>query len=359
MDLFVSRTTLFRKFSALALLLAISGPASAEQAMTFETRCAGNAVESCYVVATGTIEPDTAQRFQDFYEAFLHEGNRVLFDSQGGDLAAGMALGRLIREQQFETRVGRWNPDALWEDAVDVTECSSACAYAFLGGTIRQVPEGNRLGFHQFYLDASRVPTQVAGSTLVQVMSETQRLSGDIVFYLIEMGIDARLFSLGSQAEQAGMIYPEPQQMLDFDLVTPLGYGPFFLEPFRNGIVAASRRIGPTRAYDEMTQLTALCRGGVPSLLISARYSIEHFEPAVFELHDGREFEVGHANMIARGERSVEITLTSDQASALVDTEAFIVMVRRQRWAGGNVAGRFTLQEMDRKMMASAFRHCI
>ncbi|MCC5956899.1 MAG: hypothetical protein JJU07_12410 [Natronohydrobacter sp.] len=352
-------TTLFHIFSVPALLWVLSGMASADQAMTFETRCAGNAVESCYVVATGTIQPDTAQQFKDFYEAFLHEGNRVLFDSQGGDLAAGMALGRLIREKQFETRVGRWDIDALWGDAVDDTECSSACAYAFLGGTIRQVPEGNRLGFHQFYLDASMVPVQVAGSALVQVMAETQRLSGDIVFYLIEMGVDARLFSLGSQTEQAGMIYPDPQQMLDFDLVTPLGYGPFFLEPFRDGIVAASRRIGPTRAYDEMTQLTALCRGGVPSLLVSARNSIEHFEPAVFELHDGREFEVGHDDMIARGERAVEITLTSNQASALVSTEAFDVIIRRQRWAGGNVAGRFKLQEMDRKMIASAFRHCI
>lgn len=350
-----------RHLTAVAFWIAgcCAGAVLADQPMSFENDCEGNSAASCVIVASGIIQPDTAQDFLAFMETEYSDGNRVLFDSQGGDLAAGMALGRLIREQQFETQVGRWEIDGAFGNIEDGAECSSACAFAFLGGTIRQVPEGNRLGFHQFYLDASRVPVQVAGSALVQVMAETQRLSGDIVFFLIEMGVDARLFSLGSQAEQAGMIYPEPQQMLDFDLVTPDAFGAFFLEPFRNGIVAASRRTGPTRLYDEMTQLTALCRGGVPALLVSANGFMENAAPATVYLDDGRYFSVGRERIKTRGESAIEVTLTSAEKDALATAQEFNIHVARAQVYGGNIRGGFNLNAMDRNMIAAAFRHCI
>ncbi|MCC5966126.1 MAG: hypothetical protein JJU24_08310 [Natronohydrobacter sp.] len=350
-----------RHLTAVALWIAVgcAGAVLADQPMSFENDCAGNSAASCVIVASGIIQSDTAQDFLAFMETEYSDGSRVLFDSQGGDLAAGMALGRLIREQQFETQVGRWEIDGAFGNVVDGAECSSACAYAFLGGTIRQVPEGNQLGFHQFYLDASMVPVQVAGSALVQVMAETQRRSGDIVFYLIEMGVDARLFSLGSQAEQAGMIYPEPQQMLDFDLVTPDAFGAFFLEPFRNGVVAASRRTGPTRLYDEMTQLTALCRGGVPALLVSAHGSMENAAPATVYLDDGRAFDVRRDKITTRGESAVELTLTSAEGAAIASAQGFAISVTRGQSSGGEIKGGFNLNAMDRNMIAAAFRHCI
>ncbi|MCC5956898.1 MAG: hypothetical protein JJU07_12405 [Natronohydrobacter sp.] len=333
--------------------------ALADEPMSFTNDCAGNSAASCVIVARGVIQPDTATRFHAFLKDEFSDGNIVLFDSQGGDLAAGMELGRVIREAQFETRVGRWEIDGVFGEVVDDTECSSACAYAFLGGTIRQVPEGNRLGFHQFYLDASMVPVQVAGSALVQVMAETQRLSGDIVFYLIEMGVDARLFSLGSQTEQAGMIYPEPQKMLDFDLITPDGFGAFFLEPFRNGILAASRRTGPTRLYDEMTQLTALCRGGVGSLLVSANGWMEDVGPATVYLSDGSFFSIGRDRITTRGESAVEVTLAAAESAAFAKADGVEISVGRSQASGGEIKGGINLSAMDRNMIAAAFRHCI
>jgi len=65
------------------------------------------------------------------------EGNVVWLASNGGDIDAGMAIGRLLRRLGISTLVGR-------DD-----QCLSACVFAFMGGERRRV-EG-RLGIHRPY----------------------------------------------------------------------------------------------------------------------------------------------------------------------------------------------------------------
>lgn len=64
------------------------------------------------------------------------DGEVVLLHSRGGNLAGGVALGKLIREYNLSTEVGGGPPvsqDEIWEWP-DAGVCESACAYAFLGG---------------------------------------------------------------------------------------------------------------------------------------------------------------------------------------------------------------------------------
>lgn len=60
----------------------------------------------------------------------------VRLDSEGGSLEAGIRIGEAIRQRSLATRVPA--------GAV----CASACVYAFLGGIIRGVEKGGRVGIH-------------------------------------------------------------------------------------------------------------------------------------------------------------------------------------------------------------------
>ena len=64
-------------------------------------------------------------------------GNTVWFASHGGDIDAGMELGRLLRKWGIFSLVGKND------------ECMSACVFAFMGGERRSV--AGRLGIHRPY----------------------------------------------------------------------------------------------------------------------------------------------------------------------------------------------------------------
>lgn len=331
--------------------------------MTFENVCAGNAAESCYIVAVGTITRDTPKAFADYLEADQHDGNKVLLHSPGGSLLAGLKLGEIIREHQLETRVGVWKKDD-WSGLVEEGGiCASACSYAFLGGTVRQVPEGNRLGFHQFFLSAPKAG-DLPADKLGEALAKTQELSSVVVRYLLEMGIDARVFVLGSGAKPDEMFFPDADQLVEFSLVTPRGFGEFFLEPYKSGLVAASKRKGETRLYDTAKQVTSYCRDGTPFLLVSADMVVpDSYMPdstLVFQT-GGQSVEVplDEKHLRRVGEHAYELTLTGDAVRLFQDAAKFEFMVNLSRADGGTVYGAVDLTDLDRRILQASFRFCI
>ena len=60
----------------------------------------------------------------------------VALDSLGGSLEAGIRIGEAIRAHALATRVPAG------------ATCASACVYAFIGGIIRTVEKGGRVGIH-------------------------------------------------------------------------------------------------------------------------------------------------------------------------------------------------------------------
>lgn len=65
----------------------------------------------------------------------------VTFDSDGGSLLAGIAIGKTIRLKSFVTAV------------IDGQRCASACALAWLGGSPRLMGTRAYIGFHAAYVD--------------------------------------------------------------------------------------------------------------------------------------------------------------------------------------------------------------
>lgn len=341
-------------FGLLALIAPIG---AAAQPMKFAFHCFANASESCFVIAAGTLDGGAADRFQTFLDGPNGvEGFQVLLDSSGGSLQEGIALGRRIRARGFHAVVGRH--DGVGLDPVKPGNCLSACAYAFLGGVGRNVPEGSRLGFHQFGLPGGAALPSAVG------LVGGQEVSGILLAYIIEMGVDPRLFVLASATPSTGMVYPSLEQRLAYDIETPRGFDRFVLEPYRAGVIAVSKRLDSPRIYDEAVQLTAFCRAKVARLLLTVRdVPAEPGLGATLDL--GPTFgarEIRPAQVSSRageGGALFEVVLAPEEAQALARAPEMLLQINAARVAGGPHWMRRNLTNSDRQTIAAAFRFCV
>lgn len=159
-------------------------------------------VEDIY--ATGEITEGTTDRLLTLVRQNKVEAAKVHFNSPGGSLAEGMKLGQAIRSLQFFTTIGVFSPK--YDPDADLNSiCASACAYSFAGGTSRFLNEyTGKLGIHQFYTPDD---ANVSGE-------DVQQVSGLIVAYLDQMGIDAKAFTISTIADREGMTWLTPDDAL-------------------------------------------------------------------------------------------------------------------------------------------------
>lgn len=125
----------------------------------------------------------------------------VTFKSPGGNPGAAMQLGRAIRRLGLNTV------------QLKTLECASACALAFVGGTNR-FAEAGAIGVHK----ASFSNPEAFGSG--DAVSFIQKLTGDIIGYLIEMGVDPGLMQVALSYDANDMRYLSSSEMEKFRVTT-------------------------------------------------------------------------------------------------------------------------------------------
>lgn len=221
--------------------------------MTFRSAHNGGNCMGCeWTAAEGVIGPDTPRRFAEFD---AKSPVRILaLHSQGGDQAAALDLGRMIREAGIATIVARTVPMAGenaqgFEDEVP-GECAGACVLAFMGGTKRTILPGSRLGL-------ARVPT---GASLASAWADIQASAGRMMVHAAEMGIDPEV--LISSREDGS----EPVHWFDDAEIAGSGLAnsaarqePWRLEPYSGGLVLTTVwHAGPFRDV----AATLFCRSG-------------------------------------------------------------------------------------------------
>ena len=124
---------------------------------------------------TGAIAEGDFVRFEDFLETTSLSPDTIRLNSPGGSVIDALAIGRAIRDAGFDTTVG--------EDGI----CLSACPYLLAAGVERSAAETAQVGVHQHYFDESTVlPAFLA-------VEDIQRGQGEVLGYLIDMGIDPAL----------------------------------------------------------------------------------------------------------------------------------------------------------------------
>ena len=354
----------FYVLSILALAGFLATAAMAKSETSFSYDCHGNALEACYLIVEGDIDDGAAERLNAMLEDGV-ETFQILLNSKGGNLAAGIAMGRVIRKYNLETRIGVYQE----MDSPTAGECLSACAYAFLGGTRRFVREGSRIGFHQFALGENPLLEGTGGLVV------GQKLSASAIAYMVEMGVDARLFTVASETGFGQMYFPDRPERQQYDVETAVGFGHFTMEPYGDGVVAASKRLGPTHAYDRVDHLTLYCRQGRAFALLTVGGE-NQWVPEPEDITAGISTSLlAQANAKAWSTLNLDrtavrtwtsvlggyIELSFDAASVLIgdDTKWFRAFLGASRAAGGWYGAAVELNQMDRDMLRTALRLCI
>ena len=101
----------------------------------------------------------------------------VVLESNGGNLLAGIRIGALIRQRGFSAVVA------------SASHCASACALAWLGGKVRYMGEGARIGFHAAFRNAGGLRIEsAAGNALVGAYLTQLGLRSEAIVYVTKSG---------------------------------------------------------------------------------------------------------------------------------------------------------------------------
>jgi hypothetical protein len=287
-----SRVPLLRRYTHILNGLAIVGgllcgsPESARAAaMEFRIGSSGSTDGLQWIVADGEIDQDTPEKFANFLRRHgpvsnINNRTEVWLNSPGGNLYAGLRLGKLIRENGLGTVVRKSVPrpgsSPQMEDEA-AGRCESACAYTFLGGLWRSADDGT-LGVHQFYTtDALSAPAEkrYTGEDLF----DEQRIVGDLAAYVVKMGVDARFLVKASATAPTGPLYYfSSDEMIAFDItLNDKKFSPWALEEYRGGVIAFSRR------KDTKVTATIFCRRDrILKLMITMPYLLPFPDPSEF-----------------------------------------------------------------------------
>jgi hypothetical protein len=265
-------------------------------------------------------------------------GYRIAFNSPGGNLVEGLKLGVTIREFGLSTSIG--TIDRTFEvvkseverntffGVVEETEesfCASACAYAFLGGASRYILNDYKIGFHKFYFDGGNSAI-LDQSSINDTLSDAQELMGALVFYLSHLGdIDTNILLEAIAADAEEMNWLSNSDAIKYKIIQNDHYEEFYLEPYKTGIVAASRIKDSSDGYrteleDIVAQATFFCKSDDFILMLSSALgddflSLNHGQVSaewLIELNNGQRLNIKSISSVRLFERNVYLDIDAN-----------------------------------------------
>jgi hypothetical protein len=171
--------TMTKKFlTAAALACALAAPTAASAANFYATKLDCGSYPNCYVMTiSGRIEEGDDAKFAQFLKQNSVNSAVIELNGPGGNLAAGLAIGRKIHESRYATIV------------TNDTMCGSVCASIWLAGSPRQYQGKSRIGFHSaFTVDKKGkvIGTSGVGNAVVGAYYAHLGLSDAAIVYLTE-----------------------------------------------------------------------------------------------------------------------------------------------------------------------------
>ena len=204
---------LARVLGTLAAALLAALPAHADNTgrpMTFEWGVVYG--DQPAIFAEGDFTPDTPAAFKSFLARSGQptRDRMIYFSSLGGDLSAGMEVGKIVRKAELNTGVARASRDPGQANLIDLDfnsrvypgHCISACSLAFLGGVKREVKPGSIYAVHQVSMNCIDKRKALASYPWVampnvnycpdldEALTMLQVANGVVVEYVRSMGVD-------------------------------------------------------------------------------------------------------------------------------------------------------------------------
>lgn len=116
--------------------------------------------------------------------------SEIVLSSDGGQIAEGRGIARLIKRNRLDTYV--------------FDNCKSACTTAFIGGVTRILGPNGRLGFHQYGLNVANKPSYFKPEVEQQIDQEFFR----------QQGIDEAFIDEVYQASHTDIWFPGQAKLL-------------------------------------------------------------------------------------------------------------------------------------------------
>lgn len=163
--------------------------------------------------AVGKIEHGDDIKFRNFLSAHKPPSHMTVYiDSPGGNLEAGIKIGRQIRQYGLWTNVGSFlleQPDPskpIVPRRRLEGQCMSAATMIHLGGRLRFLSKGSKFGVHRFSFK----------NPLPEHVRHSQVLSAKIASYISNMGISPGFLELSTatDAEEINTVSRERLQEL-------------------------------------------------------------------------------------------------------------------------------------------------
>jgi hypothetical protein len=163
------------------------------------------------IFADGDLTVETPEALRAFLKRSIYTPDTVIYlNSLGGDLGAGMEVGKIIREAHLNTGIARNSRDPSQANTIDLDAfsrvypgyCVSACSLAFLGGVARDVKPGATYAVHQVSMNCVDkkkarlqfpwilVPNVNYCPDLDEALALVQTASGAVAEYVRSMGAD-------------------------------------------------------------------------------------------------------------------------------------------------------------------------
>ncbi|MBV6658722.1 MAG: hypothetical protein KI785_13235 [Devosiaceae bacterium] len=170
---------------------------------------------SCrYVRAVGDIKDFTAAQFRQFVRRYdlAETALTVVLDSPGGDVIAGLRLGREIRRYGFSTQVGLAQRQPTGGYRLRPGDCASACTFSFLGGVKRYAEDGV-IGVHRFF------PANLEPDRRVIMRPGDEAVAAMIKVYAVDMGVNGHFIDLSLDVPPADLRYLSNAELRELAVV--------------------------------------------------------------------------------------------------------------------------------------------
>jgi hypothetical protein len=178
------------------------GRAAPARELDFSSPASFELVGDGRMLLTGAIDPGAADRFAEEIEKRGDYIRTVVLASPGGSVNDALRIGRLIRENGFATEVEAGS------------YCASSCPLIFAGGEERIAGEGAAIGVHQVFTVSDAA---MSGN---QGMHSAQRTSAECQRYLMDMGIDLRVWLHAMETPADELFYFTADELTEFGLAT-------------------------------------------------------------------------------------------------------------------------------------------
>ncbi|MFT5798131.1 MAG: hypothetical protein ACI84R_002196 [Candidatus Azotimanducaceae bacterium] len=169
------------------------------------------------IKAVGTIETGDDAIFAKFLDQHRPPAHMVVYiDSNGGDLEAGIGIGRLIRSYGLWTDIGKYLLD--FDASAEFFQprqrmpgnCMSAATMIYIGGRLRYFGQDSKFGVHRFSFK----------NPAPEHLGQSQVLSAQLATYVIEMGISPEFLELSSATDAQEINLIDESRLKEYGVVT-------------------------------------------------------------------------------------------------------------------------------------------